>query len=131
MAKPKFTQEDIEFIYNELRKSTIRWSGRAECLNNVREKKLERYSKKDNKPIYKYYWKCQHCNHWFRNESDMEVDHVVEIGGVTSFNGDWNAMIDRIFARPVGKRLQALCKWCHLKKTNKYTAASKKYTRKK
>jgi len=127
--KIKFTQDDIEFVYNLLRRGTIKWTGRAECLKLARKKVFVRYAK-NGKPVYKYHWQCAHCKQWLRNQDDMEVDHIVEIGGVTAFCGDWNVMIDKILPRPVNKRLQALCKWCHLKKTKKFTSAIHKYKRK-
>lgn len=60
----------------------------------------------------------------------MEVDHIVEIGGVNSFNGDWNEMISRVMPRPVSKYLQALCCFCHARKTNNYMNAKSQWKRK-
>lgn len=126
-----WSKEDVEFIYNALRQATTKWSGRAECLKLARKKKLEKRNKKTGQPIFKYYWQCAICNKWYRNEADMEVDHIVEIGGVTSFNGDWNEMISKVMPRPVSKHLQALCVFCHTRKTRNYLAASVQWERKK
>jgi len=60
----------------------------------------------------------------------MEVDHIVEIGGYTSFNGSWDDMFARMFPRPVEKHLQCLCKACHARKTGAYNAASVNMKRK-
>jgi len=130
MAKYEFTQSDIEFIYNLLRKGTITWSGRAECLQLARKRVFVRTAKNGN-PVYKYHWQCAVCKEWNRDVNNMEVDHIIEIGGVTSFNGDWNEMIDKIMPRPVNKRLQCLCKWCHLKKTKRWASAANQWKRKK
>lgn len=131
MKKYKFTQEDILYIYNVLRKSTVKWSGRAECLRLARKKVLVRRAKSSGKLVHKYQWQCAICRKWYKNEADMEVDHIVEIGGVTSFNGDWNEMISKIMPRPVSEHLQALCQWCHLRKTRNFMNAQKQWRRKK
>lgn len=129
MKKINFSKEDVVYIFNLLRKGTTKWSGRAECLRLARTKKFVRRSK-NGKPVYKYFWQCADCKKWCRNEAEMEVDHIVEIGGVTSFNGDWNEMIDKIMPRPVSKRLACLCIWCHQKKTKNYMGAQKQWKRK-
>ncbi len=85
---------------------------------------------KEGKPVFKYHWNCADCKKWSRNEAEMEVDHIAEIGGVTSFNGDWNEMIDKIFARPVAARLRCLCIFCHQRKTANYMSAQKQWKRK-
>ena len=125
----KFTQSDIEFVYNLLRHSTVKWSGRKEALRRARRRFFVRMSKKG-KPIFKWKWRCAKCQRWYRNQEDVEVDHINEIGGVTSFNGDWNEMIFKIMPRPVKDHLQVLCVACHLRKTNAYMAAPKKWKRK-
>lgn len=130
MADAKnLTQDDIEFLFNELRKSSIIWNGRKEVLRAARRKVFVRRAK-NGKPVYKFQWQCAKCRNWFKQESEMEVDHIVEIGGVTSFNGDWNETIGRIFPRPVTDHLQALCIPCHLRKTNQYNSARTKWKRK-
>ena len=123
------TDHDIRFIFNELRKATITWKGRRDCLENARKKVVEGKTKKGSL-IYKYLWQCAICNKWFRNIKDMEVDHIVEIGGVSSFKGDWNEIINKMFPRPVDKHLQCLCVVCHQRKTGNYMNASKKFKRK-
>lgn len=123
------TEDDIKFLYNEMRKASIIWSGRKEILRLCRRKVLVGRAKNGN-PKYKLQWQCAECKKWKKREDEMEVDHIVEIGGVTSFNGDWNEMIARIFPRPVEKHLQALCGPCHLKKTLKFTSARTLWKRK-
>jgi 5-methylcytosine-specific restriction endonuclease McrA len=125
-----FSEHDIKFLFNELRKSSIIWSGRKEVLQSCRRKVFIRRAKNGN-AVYKYEWQCAKCSKWTRNEKEMEVDHIVEIGGVSEFNGDWNETIKKIFPRPVLEHLQALCISCHLKKTRLYASARTKYIRKK
>lgn len=123
------TDEDIRFLYNELRKSSIIWSGRKEILRSARKKVFVRRAKNGN-AVYKYQWQCAICSSWKEDETLMEVDHIVEIGGVTEFNGDWNETIGRIFPRPVTEHLQVLCQSCHKKKTGDYNSARSKWKRK-
>lgn len=127
----KFSPEDVAYIYNLLREGTVKWSGRAECLRLARKKVLVGRTK-HGKPKFKYMWQCANpkCKKWFRNEADMEVDHIVEIGGVGSFNGDWNDMIARIMPRPVSEHLQCLCVACHQRKTKNFMNAAVQWVRK-
>jgi len=122
-------EQDIRFIYNELRKSSVIWAGRKEVLQLASKKVFVRRSK-TGKAIYKTHWNCAACRKWFKDINMMEVDHITEVGGVTSFNGDWNEMIRKIMPRPVSEHMQALCIGCHLKKTNNYNSAMTKYVRK-
>ena len=127
--KITFSAEDVAFVYNLLRQGSITWSGRKECLSLARKKVLVRHAKNGN-PVYKLKWQCADCMKWFPKEQDMEVDHVTEIGGVSSFNGDMNDFVDRILPRPVSERLQCLCKICHLRKTKVYSSARIRWKRK-
>lgn len=123
------TTDDIKFFFNELRKASIIWSGRNEALADARIKKFVRISKKG-KRIYKYYWKCAKCKKRYRNQADVEVDHINEIGGITAFTGDWNLVFKKMFPRPVEEHLQVLCSPCHLKKTAAYMNAGLRFERK-
>ena len=123
------TEEDVKFIFNELRKASIIWSGRTECLRRARKKVFEGLTKRGKKK-FKFHWQCAKCKEWFRNEADMEVDHITEIGGVTSFKGDWNKMMRAIFPRPVSKHLQCICVICHQKKTAAFMNARNRFERK-
>lgn len=123
------TSEDVEFLFNELRKASIIWNGRKEILKLSRRKVFVRRAKNGN-PIYKYEWQCADCKKWFKKETDLEVDHIVEIGGISKFTGCWNETIGKIFPRPVVEHLQCLCGPCHARKTGKYNSARLKYQRK-
>jgi len=123
------TKEDVAFLFNELRKASVLWDGRKEVLRLARKKTFVRRAKNGN-PVYKYMWQCAACSKWFRNEKDLEVDHIVEIGGITAFTGDWNETIRKMLPRPVGKHLQCLCAICHSKKTGVFMNAREKFQRK-
>lgn len=129
-VKNNLTEEDVRFLFNELRKASIIWEGRKEVLRLARKKVFVRRAKNGN-PIYKYQWQCAICNKWFKQETEMEVDHKVEIGGVTGFTGDWNETLNKMFPRPVVEHLQCCCQSCHQRKTKKYLSARSKYVRKK
>lgn len=130
MSHKNLTEEDVRFLFNELRKSSIIWDGRKEVLRLARKKVFVRRAK-NGKAIYKYQWQCAECGQWEEDDKKMEVDHIVEIGGVSGFTGDWNETIGKIFARPVTEHLQCLCYRCHQKKTGRYNSARSKWTRKK
>lgn len=123
------TSRDLEFIFNELRKASVKWNGRKEIMKLAMRKVFVRRSKKGN-AIYKNQWQCAVCLNYFKNEKQLEVDHIVEIGGKTKFAGDWNETIAKIFPRPVEEHLQVLCVICHMKKTKKYNSARSMYERK-
>lgn len=132
MANAKLlTTEDIEFLYKELRRSSIIWDGRKEVLRLARQKVFVRRARNGN-AVYKYQWQCAACQKWFKEESQMEVDHIIEIGGYTEFlDGDISRMVERMFPRPVSEHLQCLCQACHKRKTGAYNSARSKWTRKK
>lgn len=118
--------DDVKFIINALRQASIKWPGRAEALDRARKKVWEgKRNKKTGKKILKFYWQCSHCEKWYRNETDVEVDHIVEVG---PFCGDWNKFLARLFTTQ--DNLQVLCVVCHMKKTNAYNAAHLKWKRK-
>lgn len=126
MKKTILPPDDIRFIINALRHASIKWEGRAAALKRARKKVFVRIAKNGNK-VFKLYWMCAKCEKWFREETQMEVDHVVEIG---SFNGDLNEYCERMFDRDPDA-LQVLCVKCHLKKTKAFNAANTKWKRKK
>lgn len=123
------TQDDIIFLVNKLRQASVTWSGRTEALKLARRKVFVRTAK-NGRPVTKYTWQCAICSKWFWDAKAMEVDHIVEIGGVTGFTGSWDELIGKMFPRPVEKHLQVVCGPCHLKKTASYMNASARYKRK-
>ena len=129
IKKEMLTTDDVKFIFNELRKSSIIWKGRRETLQKARVKTFVRRAKNGN-PVYKYQWQCAVCKNWKRSEKEVEVDHISEIGGVSGYSGDWNEVINKMFPRPVELHLQILCVACHARKTNLYNSARTKWARK-
>lgn len=110
----------LEHILNVLRRGTVTWSGRALCLKRARKRVWDGEVTAKGKRVFKLYWKCAKCEKWFRDEKELEVDHIIEVG---SFNGDWNEYIERLYCEI--ENLQALCIICHSKKTSGYNAAMK------
>lgn len=95
---------------NSLRQGTITWAGRKECLDRHRKQVVEG-THKNGKPKLKYYWPCLKCGNWFREEKQIEVDHIKEIGG---FRGSWDDIINVMYN---SANLQPLCIDCHKEKT--------------
>lgn len=116
--------EDQIYIQNILRQGTIKWRGRNECLKRARKRVLVRHSKAG-KPIFKFHWQCAVCKEWTKNEKEMEVDHIVEIG---SFCGNWDIYVRKVYCGQ--ENLQAVCVKCHMKKTKKFNSAESRWKRK-
>jgi hypothetical protein len=106
-----------KYILNLLRQGTITWSGRSEALRRSRKKVMEKIHDKTGKEKWKFYWQCSKCFQWFRNETEMQVDHIIEVG---PFTGDWNKHISTLYCDL--SNLQVLCISCHLVKTSKFNA---------
>lgn len=119
-------KKTLDYVLNLLRQGTIKWDGRKRCLRRARKLVHDGTYYQNGNPIKKYFWKCAKCKQWFRDESEMEVDHVVEIG---PFNGDLHNYADRMYPEDPNA-LQALCVLCHSKKTATFNATAR-FTRKK
>lgn len=110
-------KETVDYIINTLRRGTITWAGRTECLNRNRRKRVIGTTKAGKE---KFLWErdCDSCGEWFLLKDNLlEVDHVVEIG---PFKGDWNDFIPRIYCGQ--DNLQALCHVCHTRKTSRFNS---------
>lgn len=125
MGRHELSPDDIYFIRNTLRRETIKWPGRKECLRRAKKRVLERRDK-NGKAVYKNHWQCAGCKRWVRDEKELEMDHIIEVG---PFNGDWNEYLLRLF--PSQDNLQMLCIPCHMKKTKAYNSARSRWERKK
>lgn len=119
------TKRTTAHVLNILRKGTVTWYGRNRCLKRYSEQVFERIGKEGQK-IYKTHYRCGDCDRLFRDQTEMEVDHIEEIG---SFNGDYNEHIERMYCNQ--ENLMALCIACHKKKTGKFNSANNRYERKK
>lgn len=116
--------EDLEYVLKVLTKARTIAPSRKECLRLARKKKLIGKTKKG-LPKYKYFWQCAICKVWFRNENEMEVDHIEEIG---PFSGDLLRHIERTFCDQ--SNLQCLCVADHQRKTSLYNSARTRWKRK-
>lgn len=115
-------KKTTDHILNVLRRGTVKWSGRSECLKLVRRRfVVGEFKNGKPKSIWKY--RCKKCEEWFRYK-EMEVDHIVEVG---PFKGDFDDYARRMYCDQ--SNLQALCKWCHQKKTAAFNASTR-YKRK-
>lgn len=118
----------VKHIFNVLRRETVTWHVRKEVLRKARKKVFVRVGLQGQK-IFKFFWKCAMCREWFRNEKEMEVDHIEEIGPFigppTAENIGRHVM--RIYCDE--ENLRALCIVCHSRKTSNYNAA-RRYKRK-
>lgn len=100
-----------DLLINALRSASLKWKGRNDALKRAR-KSVEDGQYKDGSKKFKFFWQCSMCKEWHRDQTSMEVDHIVEIG---PFKGDWNDYISRMFCSV--DNLQVLCVKCHQAKT--------------
>lgn len=108
-------RDTLKHILNTLRKGTITWNGRTECLRRARKKVFDGQLFKNGKPKWKYHWQCRKCKDWFNDVGMLEVDHIIEIGTEPK---DLKEMAEYIGKMYCGQEnLQALCQVCHKKKT--------------
>lgn len=111
-------------ILNILRRGTVTWHGRNECLNRGRRKRIVG-AKKDGSEKTLWERKCDGCGEWhLLKDSDLEVDHIVEVG---PFNGNFDDYIKRMYCGQ--ENLQALCFTCHSRKTSQFNSTLR-FTRK-
>lgn len=113
MVNGEFTKIEIAIITNALRQASIIWPIRAQVFKNA-QVKVKEGKFKNGKPRYKYYWRCASCEELFRDKSELEVDHIEEVG---SFTGDVTEFCRRLFC-DIGN-LQLLCIKCHHAKTTR------------
>lgn len=117
-------KETTEYIINVLRRGTITWKGRTDCLNRNRRKKIIGKFKNGTD---KFLWErdCDGCGEWhLLKDSDLEVDHIDEVG---PFKGDFDIFIKRMYCPD--DNLQALCFTCHSRKTSRFNSTLR-FTRK-
>lgn len=117
-------KETQEYIINVLRRGTITWSGRTQCLNRGRRARVIGKLKNGN---LKTLWErnCDECQTWhLLKDNSLEVDHIIEIG---PFQNDWKDFLERMYCGQ--ENLQALCFVCHSRKTSKFNSTLR-FTRK-
>lgn len=116
-------KDTINHIIKVLRRGTITWKGRTQCINKNRKRKRVG-TFKNGKPKYKYFYYCDVCLREYSDTNFLEVDHIVEIG---SFTGNFHDYVLKMYCSQ--DNLQAICISCHAVKTSKFNA-SVRYTRK-
>lgn len=100
------------YVINILREGTIRWSGRTNALRAARKRRAVGVNKKG-KTKWKWFWLCAKCTKWFPQDTDVEVDHIEEVG---PYKGDLHAYALRMYCDE--SNLQVLCIKCHKGKTS-------------
>ena len=116
-------KETLEHIKNILRRGTITWYRRTQCVNRTRIQKNIGFLK-NGKQKLKWFYYCDKCQREFDSPDSLEVDHIKEIG---PFDGDFNTFIERMYC-PLDN-LQNLCSECHQRKTSNFNSTLK-YIRK-
>lgn len=112
-----------KFIINLLRRGTLKYPGRREAILRVRKRFKEGKTRKG-KTKWKWWYRCEECDYWFRDESDLEVDHIEEVG---EYKGDLHDYAERMYN--FGDNAQAICIKCHRRKTT--ASAKERWGRKK
>lgn len=119
-------QETINHVINVLRRGTVQWPGRRDAFERAskkvwegrrRKKKCKKSGKPAGSKIWKLFWQCAHCQEWFRDKTELECDHIVEVG---PFLGNLRKWIEGLYCG--ADNLQILCVVCHQIKTNGYNA---------
>jgi 5-methylcytosine-specific restriction endonuclease McrA len=100
------------FITSTLRAGARRWQPKYDTLN---ESKTEKKVNSKTGRIAQHY-RCGLCQQEFTSK-DMEVDHISPVVDPIKGFQTWDIFIDRLFCE--AGNLQAICKPCHLLKTNK------------
>lgn len=107
------------WIISLLRRGTMRWPPRNECLSKAKTKK--KINKKTNRLAQHY--KCNGCKKEFPLK-EVVVDHIQPVVSCKEGFVDWNTYIDRMFC-PI-TNFQVLCKGCHTIKSSEERAQRKK-----
>ncbi len=112
LTRASHTKTEAEFwayILSALRRATKYWRPKMDKLKEGR-----RPNQSNNKRL-KWENNCERCKKWYP-ESDIEVDHIINCGGITSIDkvAPW---IIKAFVEVDG--YQRLCKICHKQKTQK------------
>jgi hypothetical protein len=100
------------WIISLLRRGTMRWPPRNECLNEAKTKK--KINKKTNRLAQHY--KCKGCGKEFPLK-EVCVDHIEPVVDVNRGFVSWDEYIERMFCSK--EKLQVLCSTCHDEKTAK------------
>lgn len=117
---PEWTDAKFRgWIISLLRRGTMRWPPRNQCLVNAKTKKKR--NKKTNRLAQHY--RCNGCKKDFPL-TNMVVDHIDPVIDVDEGFIDFDIYIERMYC-PLDN-LQALCKPCHKKKCDEERKKRKK-----
>jgi 5-methylcytosine-specific restriction endonuclease McrA len=107
------------FITSTLRAGARRWQPKYDTLNASKtEKKINPKTGR-----LAQHHRCGLCGNEFTSK-DMEVDHIKPVVDPKKGFQSWDVFIDRLFCE--ADNLQAICKPCHLLKTNAEKKEKKK-----
>ena len=107
------------WIISLLRRGTMRWPPRNQCLANAKTKKKR--NKKTNRLAQHY--RCNGCKKEFPLR-EVCVDHIQAVVSTKEGFTDFDKYIERMYCSIEG--LQVLCKTCHDKKTTEERKKRKK-----
>lgn len=113
MKSPIKEWTDAKFrgwIISLLRRGTIRWPPRNQCLANAKTKKKK--NKKTNRLAQHY--RCNGCKKEFPLR-EVCVDHIQPVVSTKEGFTDFDRYIERMYCSIEG--LQVLCKTCHDEKS--------------
>lgn len=102
-----------KFILSRIRATLRRLSMQMPAIRECKLRARRAYTEGVN-PRQKFEYECRHCHCWFA-EKDVNVDHVVPAGSLTSFD-DVGPFARRLLF-PEQSDLQVLCEGCHNTKT--------------
>jgi hypothetical protein len=101
MAKKEqdFETKRKQFVTSSLRRASLRWYARSECLKLAR--------------VERGLYKCSMCEGLYK-QREIDIDHIKPVVSLQGFT-NWDDFINRLLCRP--EELQALCKSCHFSKS--------------
>jgi|AntAceMinimDraft_18_1070375.scaffolds.fasta_scaffold302449_1 5-methylcytosine-specific restriction endonuclease McrA len=97
------------FIISALRGISRWWGPKNQCKKNAR--------------IWRWKYKCEICWKTFWTK-EIVIDHILPIINPKIWFVDFNVWIEKCFIEV--EWFQAICKECHIKKTNKEKSIAKK-----
>lgn len=111
MKKSKTPPDIKKFLIPILRKASLRWPARTECLRLARKDRNQ--------------YECAICKNQFPRTL-IHIDHINPVVAITGFTS-WDDYVARLFVKI--EELQAVCTTCHTAKSmleNNLRAVKKK-----
>ena len=118
--KKEWTEARLKaFIVSGLRAASRRYPPKFETLNEAKtEKKINPVSGR-----MAQHYRCNICKEEFTSKG-IQIDHIKPVVDPKKGFISWDVYISRLFCDK--KNLQAICRECHLKKTQKEKDATRK-----